>query len=448
LYFFPNQLYLAVLYLLLNGMSKLIIHGGKKLQGTVRPVPNKNSIIKLIPAALLTDEDVVIHNTPKTSDVIYMLKILEKLWWKYERLSDDTVRINSSDVNSFEIDAELSDKMKASVMFLWPLLVRFGKAMMPTPQWCKLGTRPLDAFIGNMEKMWAIFTHEWGMYGFETKELKGTKVRSWEPSVTGTENLILLAVRTPGITTIYNAACEPHTQDLCNMLVAMGAKISGIWSNLLIIEWVDKLHWCEWTVISDHLDVAWFIAAAAMTGWEITITNAVTIHMDLMLETFEKLGIKTIIDRNADTIFVPSQQTREIEKTVKWDHLMVRAQPWPMLPMDIIHTFAVVAMSCHWSAIFMNIGYEYAWFFVEELAKMKGRTIMADPHRIVTFWPTERQPANVVCSDIIQSAYGLLLAALAAPGTSTLNAITPLFRRFPNFVEQFRSLGADIEFIE
>lgn len=429
-------------------MPKLIVHGWKKLQGTVRPVPNKNSIIKLIPAALLTDENIVIHNTPKTSDVWYMLQILEKLWWTYERLSNDTVKINASWVNSFEIDAELSDKMKASVMFLWPLLVRFGKAMMPTPQWCKLGTRPLDAFIGNMEKMWAVFTHEWGMYGFETKELKWTTVRSREPSVTGTENLILLAVRTPWITTIYNAACEPHTQDLCNMLVSMWAKINGIGSNLLTIEWVDYLHGTEWTVISDHLDVAWFIAAAAMTGGEITITNAVTTHMDLMLETFSKLGIQTVVDRQADTIFVPSKQTRQIEKTVKWDLLMVRAQPWPMLPMDIIHTFAVTALSCEGSAIFMNVGYEYAWFFVEELAKMKARTVMADPHRIITFWPTDRQPANVVCSDIIQSAYGLLLAALAAPGTSTLNAITPLFRRFPNFVEQFRSLGADIEFVE
>lgn len=411
-------------------------------------MPNKNSIIKLIPAALLTDDDVVLHNTPKTSDVGYMLEILEKLWWRYERLDHDTVKLNASGVNSFEIDAVLSDKMKASVMFLGPLLVRFGKAMMPTPQGCKLGTRPLDAFVGNMQKMGAEFTHENGMYGFQTKQLQAGKVWSWEPSVTGTENLILLAVRTPGTTTIYNAACEPHTQDLCNMLIAMGAKIQGIGSNLLTIEGVDHLKGCERTVISDHLDVAWFIAAAAMTGWEITITNAVTAHMGLMLETFAKLGIQTVVDYQADTIFVPAKQSRQIEKTVKGDLLMVRAQPWPMLPMDIIHTFAVTALSCEGSAIFMNIGYEYAWFFVEELAKMKGRTVMADPHRIITFWPTDRKAANIVCSDIIQAAYGLLLAALAAEGTSTINAVGPLFRRFPNFVEQFNSLGANVKLIE
>jgi UDP-N-acetylglucosamine 1-carboxyvinyltransferase len=429
-------------------MSKLIIHGGKKLHGTVTPVPNKNSIIKLIPAALLTDEDLIIHNVPKTSDVGYMLDILKLLWGHYERLSDSSIKLNASDVHSYEIDAVLSDKMKASVMFLGPLLVRFGKAMMPTPQGCKLGTRPLDAFIGNMEKMGAEFTNENGTYGFEGKQLKATTIRSWEPSVTGTENLILLAVKTPGTTSIYNAACEPHTQDLCNMLVAMGAQIEWIGSNLLKITGVNSLKGCERKVISDHLDVAGYIAAAAMTWGEITINAAITSHMGLMLETYEKLGIKCIVDPINDTITVPSKQSRQIEKTIKGDLLMIRAQPWPMLPMDIIHTFAVTAISCEGSAIFMNIGYEYAWFFIEELAKMKARTVMGDPHRIITFGPTDWKPANLVCSDIIQAAYGLLLGCMAADGTSTLNAITPLFRRFPNFVEQFNSLGAELEMVE
>ena len=425
-------------------MTQLIINWGKPLHGIVRPVPNKNSIIKLIPACLLTDEDIIIHNTPKTSDVGYMLEILALLWGSYERLSDDTIKINAKWVSSYEIDPVLSDKMKASVMFLWPLLVRFGKAMMPTPQWCKLGTRPLDAFVGNMEKMGATFTHQGGNYGFVAPQLKATTVWSREPSVTGTENLILLAVKTPWTTLMYNAACEPHTQDLCNMLVAMGAQIEGIGSNLLRITGVSSLHGCEWTVISDHLDVAWFIAAAAMTGGEITIENAVTQHMDLILETYRKLWITTVVDKEKDTIFVPAKQSRQIEKTLKGDLLMVRAQPWPMLPMDIIHTFAVTALSCEGSAIFMNIGYEYARFFIEELAKMKGRTVMADPHRIITFGPTQWKGANIICSDIIQASYALLLAALAAEGTTTINAITPLFRRFPNFVEQFRSLWADL----
>ncbi len=170
--------------------------------------------------------------------------------------------------------------------------------------------------------------------------------------------------------------------------------------------------------------------------------------MSLMCETFAKLGIVTIIDHEHDTITVPRIQTRQIQKTLKGDLLMVRAQPRPMLPMDIIHTFAVTALSCEGSAIFMNIGYEYARFFVEELAKMKARTVMADPHRIITFGPTDRKPATIVCSDIIQAAYGLLLGAMAAPGTSTLHAINPLFRRFPDFVDKFNSLGAQLELVD
>jgi UDP-N-acetylglucosamine 1-carboxyvinyltransferase len=239
-----------------------------------------------------------------------MLEVFALLGGIYTRLDDSSITLDASTIHSYTIDAELSDKMKASVMFLGPLLVKFGKAQMPTPQGCKLGTRPLDAFVGNMEKMGAIFSHESGTYSFSCPQLQATTVRSREPSVTGTENLILLAVKTPGVTTIYNAACEPHTQDMCNMLVSMGAQIEGIGSNLLRITGVEKLSGTTWRVISDHLDVAGFIAAAA-------ITNAVTAHMDLMLETFAKLGIQTQVDRVADTIHVPSNQTRIIEKTLK-----------------------------------------------------------------------------------------------------------------------------------
>lgn len=429
-------------------MSKLIIHWWRPISWTTRPVANKNSIIKLIPAVLLTDEDLIIHNTPHTSDVGYMLDILKLLGWSYERLNDDTIRINGKWVTNYHIDPVLSDKMKASVMFLWPLLARLGKAMMPTPQWCKLWTRPLDAFITNMEKMGAEFTHEGWNYGFVAKDLKWSDIRSWEPSVTGTENLILLAVLTPGTTTIYNAACEPHTQDLCNMLVAMWAQIEGIGSNLLRITWKDKLKGCEWTVISDHLDVGWLVAAAAMTWWELLIENAITKHMSLMLETMKKLGVNTIVDHDKDTIFVPKNQPLEIERTIKWDILTIRAQPRPMIPMDFIHVLAVLALKSKGSALLMNVGYEYARFFIEELAKMKAQTVMADPHRIITFWPTDFKASNLVCSDIIQASYGLLLACLAAPGTSTLNAITPLFRRFPNLVEQFNGLGGKLEYVE
>lgn len=429
-------------------MSKLIINGWKPLHGTTKPVPNKNSIIKLIPAALLTDKPVILHNVPKTSDVLYMLEIVETLGWTYERLDEASVSIDASGVSTTEIDEELSIKMKASVMFAWPLLARFGKVTMPTPQWCKLGTRPLDAFIENMEKMWCTYTYATGAFKLSTTGLVWTTVRQRFPSVTATENVLLMAVLATWTTTIYNAACEPHTQDLCNMLVSMWAKIDGVGSNKLIIEWVTSLNWTDWTVISDHLDVAWIITATVMTGGDVTITNAVVEHMDMTIQAMKKLGIHLDVDAVQDTIHIGKQDDLKIKKTIKGDLLELAAWPWPLLPMDLMPVLLVLALYCEWSAMISNSYYSSQFFFVQELMKMKGRTVMADPHRIITFWPAQWQPANMLCGDIIQSSYGMLMACLAAKGTSTLHAITPLFRRFPNFVDEFNALGADITLLD
>ncbi len=430
-------------------MSKLIIEWWKALRGTITPVPNKNSILKLIPAAVLTDELVTLHNVPRTSDVKYLLEIYEKLWGVYAWLDEHSLRLDSSWIHSYEIDAELSIKMKASVMFSGPLLSRFGQVYMPTPQWCKLWTRPLDAFIENMKKMGCEYTYDNWAYTVTTQSwLVGTHVTQWFPSVTATENLILMAVRAKGTTVIENAACEPHVQDMCNMLVSMWAQINWIGSNRLTIEWVSQLNWTTRSVISDHLDVAWIIAATVMTWWEVTINNAVVSHMDLTLQAMRKLWIDVSISREKDTIFVWTQKDLVIKKTIKWDILELAAWPWPLLPMDLMPVLLVLALHCEWSAMITNSYYSSQFFFVQELAKMKARTVMADPHRIITFGPTKRQPANMLCWDIIQSSYGMLMACLAAQGTSTLNAITPLFRRFPNFVDEFNSLWGSLELVD
>ncbi len=429
-------------------MSKLIVHGWKPLIWVAHPVPNKNSILKLIPAALLTDELVTIHNVPKTSDVVFMIEIFQSLWGTANWLNDATLELDASGVNSFELDPVLMDKMKAGSMFAWPLLQRFGKVTMPNPQWCKLGTRPMDVFIENMVSLGASYTYKDGAYVIQAKELRGAEVRQWFPSVTGTENLILLAVKAPGTTIIYNAACEPHTQDLCNMLVSMWAQIDGIWSNRIIINGVKSLHGTTWKVISDHLDVWWLIAAAAMTNGEITITNAIIPHMHGILQVFEKLGVKVQLDHNQDTIFVPRNQELVIQKTIKWNPLRIHALQRPLLPADFVHSMVVLALQAEGMAIFDNLFYEYGWFFIEELAKMKANVIMANPVTVITTGPTKFKAANIHCSDIIQASFGLLLAALSAPGTSTLHAITPLFRRFPNFVEQFNRLGGQLELLD
>ena len=427
-------------------MSKLIINGGKALSGTVKPVANKNTIIKLIPAALLTDEDVIIHNVPMSSDVKYMLQILELLGGQVEIFNDNTsIKINCTKVHSHTIDAELSDKMKASVMFIGPLLVRFGKATMPTPQWCKLGTRPLDALIENMISLGAKYSHQDGTYFLDASDgLKANDVRQRFPSVTGTENLILLASRVPGKTTIYNAACEPHTQELCHFLNSLWANISWIWSNKLEITGVEKLSGGEWTCNSDHLDVGWFIAAAVLTGGELTITHAVTRHMGMILQVYKKLGIYVQVDYEKNQIFVPKWQKLVCDKTLKGDLYEISALQRPLFPADLIHTLVVLALKAEWSMMFRNIFYEYSFFFIQQLAKMKAITVMADPTKVVTYGPTQFKAATMVCSDIIQASYAMMLAALAAPGQSALLECDSLFRRYPNIVEQFNALGADV----
>lgn len=425
-------------------MATYKIHGGLQLNGEITPVPNKNSILKLIPAALLTEDTVVIHNVPKSSDVRGMLKIVKQLGGRVSYFNDgSSVRINASTLNTYEIDPDLSQKFKASVMFMGPLLLRFGKAYMPIPGGCKLGTRPLDAFLENMVSLGAKYVREKG-YFIEAEKLTASEITSWFPSVTGTENLIMMAVLVPGKTIIYNAACEPHTQDLCNFLVSMGAKIEGIGSNKLIIEGVEKLHGTEWTTISDHLDIGAYIAAAALTGSEITINNAIPNHMNLMLQVFEKVGIKVKID--SEKIIVPKNQKLICQVTARGDIFEIFALPWPGLPQDFIQILMVCALKAEGSLILHNPFQEYGMFWIEELTKMKSKIIMADPHRVITFGPTDFQAAKITAPNIIQATMALFLASLGADGVSTLvDSDDALMRRYPDLVANFNKLGARIE---
>lgn len=427
-------------------MATYKITGGIPLKGTINPVSNKNSILKLIPAALLTDETVVLHNIPKSSDVRLMLKIMKGLGAKISYFDGgNSIRINSSTVNTYKIDYTLAQKIMASVMFMGPLLLKFGKAFMPIPGGCKLGTRPLDAFIENMVEMGAKWTKDQGYY-LEAKKLKAKSIWSWFPSVTGTENLVLMAVKTEGKTIIYNAACEPHTQDLCNMLVSMGAKINGIGSNKLEIEGVETLKGTEWNVIPDHLDIGGYIAAAALTNGSITIKNAIPEHMQMIFQVFNKFGIE--VQSNGDEIYVPADQKLVCQKTVKGDIFEIYTMPWPGLPIDFNQVVLVTALKASGSIILHNSFQEYGNFWIEELVKMKAKLIMGDPHRVITYGPTEFKGAKIKAPNIIQATYALFLAALSAKGETILEDVdNSLQRRFPDIVEKFSSLGAKIEVI-
>ena len=425
-------------------MSYYKIQGGKPISGTVNPIPNKNSILKLIPAALLTDEPVTIHNVPDSTDVRLMLKLVRQLGGKVTYMNErKSVKITGKGVNTYEMDPDLSQKAKASVMFMAPLLLRFGKAYMPIPGGCKLGTRPLDAFMNNMEMLGAKYKREKGYY-IEADKLKGTKIWSWFPSVTGTENIVMLATLTPGVTEIYNAAAEPHTQDLCNMLVSMGAKIEGVGSNRIIIEGVDSLKGTEWTVIPDHLDIGGFIAAAALTNGEITIKDAIPEHMQYIIQAFGKIGIN--VETVGNDLHISKNQKLVCETTVRGDIYEMFAMPWPGLPIDFMQIMIVTALKAKGSMILHNSFQEYGMFWIEELVKLKAKVVMADPYRVLTFGPTEFKGAKIFAPNIIQATMGLFLASLAAEGETLLeDSNDSLLRRYPDLVSVYTKLGAQIE---
>ncbi|MDQ6985136.1 MAG: UDP-N-acetylglucosamine 1-carboxyvinyltransferase [Candidatus Dojkabacteria bacterium] len=421
------------------------INGGLKLSGEVTPTPNKNEVLPAVVAALLTDEQVTLHNVPKTSDVRGMLKIIKKLGGKVSYTNGgNTVKVNSSTIQDGELDLELTKKMKAGVMFMAPLLLRFKKAFMPIPGGCKLGTRPLDAFVNGMEMLGARYEPSEKGFFLHGDTLKANSIWPWFPSVTGTENLIMLATGIKGRIEIFNAAAEPHVQQLCKMLVSMGANIEGIGSNKLIIEGGHELKGTEWTIASDHLDIIEYIASAAVTESELRINNAIPEHTSLIRQAFEIVGVKTFYE--GTTLVVPEKQSLKIKKTIKGDIYDIKAFFWPMFPPDAIHSLIVTALKSEGKMIFHNSFYEYGFFFAEELAKMKGNVVMADPHRLITFGPTNFRAGPIDAPNIIAATKGLFVAALAAPGETILHDRTDqLMRRYPNLVDIYNSVGAQIE---
>jgi UDP-N-acetylglucosamine 1-carboxyvinyltransferase len=423
-------------------MSKLIINGGKPLRGTVTPVANKNSILKIIPACILTDEDVTLHNVPKSSSVTVMLQVFKQLGGEVTYHRDGSITLNASSINKSSINEDLANKERATFMFLGPLLARFGKAEISDPGGCKLGNRPLDAMFQGLKALGVNLDKEDG-YKLSTNGLKGcTDIWLIEASVTGTENLILAAVKAKGQTMIYGAACEPHTQDLCNFLVSLGAKISGIGTNRLTIDGVESLSGGQWTIIPDHIDIGGWIVAAAVTGGELLIKNAIPHHMTQVLNYFEKLNLK--VEIRGEDIFVPAKQNLICNPNIRGDIDRIFDQPWPGFPVDLIPQALVLATKAKGSAIISSRMYETQLFFIEELQRMKATIIMADPHRVIVMGPAHYKGNTISAPNILQSTHALLLASLSAEGKTTLLNADMLFRRYPGILETLQGLGADV----
>ncbi|MBU0975692.1 MAG: UDP-N-acetylglucosamine 1-carboxyvinyltransferase [Patescibacteria group bacterium] len=424
-------------------MSSIKIEGGVPLKGKVTPMPNKNSVLKIIPACLLADERVTLHNVPRSSSVRAMLRIFRRLGGKVSYLGNSSIRLNAVSLNKYIISEDLAKHERASFMFLGPLLSRFGKAEIGDSGGCKLGNRPLDAMFQGIRGLGVEIDKDNG-YKLQTKGLKGSEpIWLVEASVTGTENLIIAAVKAKGRTIIYNSACEPHTQDLCNFLNSIGAKISGVGSNKLVIDGVQKLSGGEWSIIPDHLDIGGYIVAAAITGGEILIEDAIPEHMKQILNYFAKLNVR--VEIQGENLLVPGNQTLNCNKNEKGNIDKIMDQPWPGYPVDLIPQAVVLASMAKGSIRIYGNMYETQLLFISELLKMHAELMLADSHQIISFGPSNLTGSVVDATSILQCAHAIVLAGLAANGTTIVRNADIVSRRYPDIVKRLKTLGARIE---
>ena len=425
-------------------MSSYIIKGGNKIGGEITPIANKNSILPIICASVLIDKSVKLTNVPKSLSVRRLLKIFRQLGGKVSYKKDGSVVLNGEGINSYEVANEVAKLERASIMFLGPLLARFGHAKISDAGGCKLGARPVDTLINGLINLGAKIKGD-DIYNLTLKKTKkDRKIWLQEASVTGTENLIIASVLLSGTTEIYNAASEPHVQDLCNFLVSAGAKISGIGTNRIFIEGVESLNSVEWKIISDHIDIGGLIITSSITGGRLVLNDAIPEHMYPILKTFEKFNLQTEV--KGDKIIVPANQKLECKPTMKGNIDSVKAFPWPNgVPADLLPQFVVLAIMSEGGMFLMNPMYENQLTFVEQLQKLGGKVALMSPHKVMTFGASRLKGTYVTAPSIIQCAHALTMAGMVASGITRINNVDSIERRFPNYIERMKSLGASIE---
>lgn len=435
-------------------MPSFEVIGGKKLKGNITPQGAKNEALQIISAVLLTAEKVTIKKIPDILDVNRLIELLQLLNVKVERIAKDTYSFQADDVNPDYFGTtdfrDKSSKMRGSVMVAGPMLARFKKAYIPKPGGDKIGRRRLDTHIIGFEKLGAKFEYDEKLDEFVLKapELTGTYMLLDEPSVTGTANIIMAAVMAKGKTTIYHAACEPYLQQLCKMLNRMGAKISGIGSNLLEIEGVDVLHGTEHTMLPDMIEVGSFIGLAAMTQSEITIKNAGIEHLGVIPDKFQQLGIK--MDLRGDDIHIPEQELYEIQRYFDGSTVTFSDHPWPGLTPDLLSIILVTAIHAKGSVLIHQKMFESRLFFVDKLIDMGAQIILCDPHRAIVIGSERKQKLRgvVMASPDIRAGVSLLFTALSAQGKSIIQNIEQIYRGYQNIDERLQNLGADIRRID
>ncbi|MBV4356329.1 MULTISPECIES: UDP-N-acetylglucosamine 1-carboxyvinyltransferase [Pinibacter] len=431
-------------------MNIFEVRGGKKLHGEITPQGAKNEALQIISAVLLTPEKVTINNIPDILDVNLLIELLGEMNVKIERPNRQTCIFQADDVNIDYLHSEAykkkSGKLRGSVMFAGPMLSRYRKAFIPKPGGDKIGRRRLDTHIIGFERLGAEFTYnnEDGFFHLEAKKLKGTYMLLDEPSVTGTANIVMAAVMASGTTTIYNAACEPYIQQLCKMLNRMGAKISGVGSNLLTIEGVEYLGGTEHTMLPDMIEVGSFIGLAAMTQSNITIKNAGLEHLGVIPDKFKQLGIA--MEFKGDDIVIPEQSLYEIQTFLDGSVLTMYDHPWPGFTPDLLSIVLVVATQAKGSVLIHQKMFESRLFFVDKLIDMGAQIILCDPHRAAVIGLGRQQNLRgiTMSSPDIRAGVALLIAALSAEGKSTIQNIEQIDRGYQYIDDRLKALGADI----
>jgi UDP-N-acetylglucosamine 1-carboxyvinyltransferase len=430
-------------------MSSFEVTGGKKLKGEITPQGAKNEALQVISAVLLTEEKVTITNIPDIIDVNNLIELLELMKVKVERPDRHTCTFQANEVDLDYLTSEdfknKSGRLRGSVMLAGPLLARFKKAYIPKPGGDKIGRRRLDTHILGFEKLGATFSYnEEGFYHFTTEGLKGRYLMLDEPSVTGTANVVMAAVMAKGCTVIYNAACEPYVQQLCKLLNKMGAGISGIGSNMLVIEGVDSLGGATHRILPDMIEIGSFIGLAAMTQSEITIKNASIEHLGVIPDKFRQLGIQ--LEIIGDDIYIPAQELYEIQTYMDGGVLTIYDHPWPGFTPDLISIMLVVATQAKGSVLIHQKMFESRLFFVDKLIDMGAQIILCDPHRAAVIGLERKFKLRgiTMSSPDIRAGVSLLIAALSAEGTSIIQNIDQIDRGYQYIDQRLNALGAEI----
>lgn len=432
-------------------MASFIIEGGHKLHGAITPQGAKNEALQVICATVLTDEEVVIDNIPDILDVNNLIQLLRDMGVDVERLDKGKYRFCARTLDEQFLNSDLflqrCAKLRGSVMLIGPLMARLGHVTYAKPGGDKIGRRRLDTHFVGIQKLGADLTYNSQKQAYElaARKLKGTYMLLDEASVTGTANIVMAAVAAEGTTTIYNAACEPYLQQLCKLLNKMGAKISGVASNLLTIEGVKTLHGTTHHILPDMIEVGSFVGMAAMTGSELTIQNVSYHNLGIIPDSFRRLGIR--LEQRGDDIYIPAQASYEIESFIDGSILTLADAPWPGLTPDLLSVLLVVATQAKGSVLIHQKMFESRLFFVDKLIDMGAQIILCDPHRAVVIGHDHKirlRPNNMTSPDI-RAGIALLIAAMSADGVSRIDHIDQIDRGYEDIENRLNALGAKIK---